>query len=460
MMRICLFFLVYLFFHYSKAQILPLNDYLKNVLIHHPKTKIAALYLQQSDGITRMAKGGFDPKISSQFLRKDLGNQNYYGLFQAKLEIPLLPGIDLIGGAERNYGAQLDPSDFTVGTLFTAGLKVPLAQGLLFDERRRNLQVAQSQKIILTATQKQILNKLIWDATKAYADYYAAFEKLYMGREAVGLARIRYQNVLTQIKLGDLPAMDSLEAFIEVQRREITLKELTLTFANAYLNCQLLLWGEAGKLDTARRPSPSTAFFPAPYDSLSRMMERAYSIQPAIQILSGEAEILNTEKKWNREQLKPKLDVIYQPLFNQKYPLGTMTFSDNIKWGTTFSMPIWLRKERGKLLITETKLNQQKLKISIAERELATNIQTAFNEYIFHDSLIQIQQVTVDNYRQLVNLEIRKFNQGESTQFVVNTRERTYIEAKIKLAELEAKRLKAIAEIYYHTGDISGLILP
>ena len=63
-----------------------------------------------------------------------------------------------------------------------------------------------------------------------------------------------------------------------------------------------------------------------------------------------------------------------------------------------------------------------------------------------------IQEVLVNNAATLRNAEQIRFENGESSLFLVNTRERSLIDAQIKLAEIKSKYAKAKVELQWASG--------
>ena len=112
-------------------------------------------------------------------------------------------------------------------------------------------------------------------------------------------------------------------------------------------------------------------------------------------------------------------------------------------------MPVLLRKERGKLQsvrIKQKELNFEKITV---QRELNTNNETIFNEINNLGQQIQ-QQLSINlNQERLLEAEKNKFSMGESTIFMLNTRENKLIEMKLKLETLKAKYEKAKANLFY-----------
>ena len=55
----------------------------------------------------------------------------------------------------------------------------------------------------------------------------------------------------------------------------------------------------------------------------------------------------------------------------------------------------------------------------------------------------------VENYEKLLEAEIRKFDIGESSLFLINSRESKLIEARIKLISMETKLQKERVSLLY-----------
>jgi outer membrane protein TolC len=63
-----------------------------------------------------------------------------------------------------------------------------------------------------------------------------------------------------------------------------------------------------------------------------------------------------------------------------------------------------------------------------------------------------MQQDMVNNYEQLRNGEIQKFEAGESSIFLINSRESKLIEAQAKLIDLQGKYEKEKATLLWAAG--------
>ncbi|RYE27259.1 MAG: hypothetical protein EOP42_19455, partial [Sphingobacteriaceae bacterium] len=94
--------------------------------------------------------------------------------------------------------------------------------------------------------------------------------------------------------------------------------------------------------------------------------------------------------------------------------------------------------------------------------DIKTNILTSFNDLKAYQSQLSIQSSSINNQKVLVKGELQKFDLGESTLFLINSRETKLIDMQIKQAELVSKYQKSLADLYYKAGtrQEADLILP
>jgi outer membrane protein TolC len=161
------------------------------------------------------------------------------------------------------------------------------------------------------------------------------------------------------------------------------------------------------------------------------------------------------ERKLAVENLKPQLNLEYVPF--QTYTNGVADnvsgiFSNNYKYGVSFYSSLFLRKERGKLGSTNFKLRQSEYDLQQGRREIVNKVYTHYNELQNLEKLLTIQQTLVQNNIILRDAEEFRFENGESSLFLVNQRERALIESQSKLVELKAKYAKAKYVLQWSTG--------
>ena len=110
--------------------------------------------------------------------------------------------------------------------------------------------------------------------------------------------------------------------------------------------------------------------------------------------------------------------------------------------GFSLAYPIFLRNERGKFQLTKLKIIENNFNIQQAKREIQNGIQMVANEWIALEKQIIIQEEIVKNASSLRTAELTKFENGESSLFLINTRETYLLTNQIKLFELKSKYAK------------------
>lgn len=439
------------------------QEFIGMVASYHPIFRQADLVVESGEANLRSARGHFDPVLKSNYDQKQFDGKNYYKINNNELKLPTVLGLEFKAGYENNDGVFLNPeSNVTENGLAYAGISVPIGKGLFFDERRQALRQAE---FFMQATEFErtiLLNQLIFDASKVYWDWYTAWNTYQVLQEAVELAQFRLEGVKESFRQGDEPAIDTLEAYILVQNRELGLTEALIRLRQMTLEASNFLWNE--NLEPLVLTEKA---IPIDFDQVEvkNPMEDSILVQtlrnldqfhPQLLLYANKIEQLNVERRWKSEKLKPKLNLNYNFL---SQPVGGNPFeglsTNDYKWGFEFSMPLLLRKERGDLQITKLKMQDAGLELQRKRLEIRNKIRAYKVELEYVYDQIDLYQNTVDNYQALLRGERRKFEEGESSLFLVNSRENSLITAEVKLMELYGKYQKAQAGLLQAIGIVN-----
>ncbi len=120
-------------------------------------------------------------------------------------------------------------------------------------------------------------------------------------------------------------------------------------------------------------------------------------------------------------------------------------------------MPLLLRKERGDLQLTKLKLRDAEFELQNKNLELINKARASLNEHTVSNQQIKLYANTVKDYNSLLLAEKRMFDGGESSLFMINAREMSAINARLKLIELITKNRKALLAVEYAFGEL-GLL--
>lgn len=454
----CLAFLALPCFGQVVSKVLTFDDYSAIVRQHHPLAIQANLQLKRGEATVQMARGAFDPKIGTTINQKYFQGNQYYSLIDAGLKVPTWFGIEVNAGFEQNGGVYLSPENSTSGGgLIYAGLSVPLGKGMFIDERRSELRKAQIYQKSTLVEQRLMLNDLLLDAGKSYWQWFEAYQVLQVYEEAIELAQVRYNAVKQQAAAGDNPSIDTLEAGIQLQNRQLGLQQAQLDFANSTALLAVYLWQEGQiplEIAPGTVPLAMQSVSPSAFQDLSiGKLDSLISNHPYLQQYGFKINQLKIDRRMKIEQLKPQLDLKYNAL-NQV--VGDNPFANlspnNYTWGLQFNMPIPLRKERGALRLANLYLQEANLQVAQQEATITYKINSSINDWNTTRSQALLYQRTVSDYAGLLEGERQKFSSGESSLFMVNAREVGYIDTQLKYITLLAKNQKAALATVYSLG--------
>ena len=115
-----------------------------------------------------------------------------------------------------------------------------------------------------------------------------------------------------------------------------------------------------------------------------------------------------------------------------------------------FNVPLF-EKRKGDLKLSKLKLEEITLELNYQKTALQNKIQALETETDQAEKLLTIAQGNVLNLKAMYEGEDAKFNAGESSLFLVNTRESKWIEGRVKALVLAVKLFNAQAALYYTT---------
>jgi len=451
-------FVAFLFFGLTlSAQNIPskeftYDEFLGYVKKYHPLVKTANLEISRAQASLMMARGGFDPKIEVDFDKKQFKNQEYYSILNSSFKIPTWYGIEIKAGFDNNEGIYLNPENTVPNQGLTSlGITIPLGQGLFINQRMADVRQAKIQLQLSQAERKLQAIEVLYDASIAYFNWKKNYSEVQLYEEYNRYAQIRFEGIRSLIKEGDKPAIDSVEAGIIVKNRILNLEDSSQKLAKAKLELSNFLWLENNiPLELADEMIPELRLEFTIQESLrtNDLLNTDFSIinHPKISALQSKIDILNVERKLKANMLLPKIDVGYSYLSEPSY-IDNYRFED-YKIGLNFSFPLFLRKERGSLKLTKFKVQETEFALDIQTVQLTNKINA---QKIEITSLVRqkelIKAVVQDNLTMLSSEE-RLFSFGESSLFLINTRENNLVLAQLSRIALENRFYISNSELF------------
>ncbi|MUP46969.1 transporter [Gramella sp. BOM4] len=445
-------FLISSLFSYAQERdslYLGFEEYLNLVKTYHPVVKQANLITEQADANLRSSRGGFDPKIEASYDRKDYKDTEYYDLLNTTFKIPTWFGVELKAKYENNSGVYLNPQNTVPEDgLFSAGISVPVGQGLFINERMAALKKAKVFQRQSEVEQQIAVNDILYEASQAYFDWLQSYQELALLEGFLENAEIRFRGIVRSYEAGDKPAIDTVEAKLNIQNRQLGLEQARLDYIKNSLQLSTFLWAEDNvPLELREQVYPRDEIIGQVDEILEIQQPASIEDHPVVMSMNYKIEMLEVEKRLKANKLLPKLDLEYNFLTEDYQELNSLNY-DDYKFGVNFSFPLFLRKERGDLRLAKIKLENADFDLANKRLELRNKIQALREQVNSYQEQTEIMQDLVNSYQTMLNAEERKLELGESSIFLINTRESSLLSARQKEIQLLNKLLNSKAELF------------
>lgn len=439
-----------------------LKDVLELARNNHPIIKQAALQDEFALAEIKAAKGTLDPKLQSSYSYKEYKDSEYYNKFYNALKIPLWFPIDPKIEAYRNSGEHLNEENYVSSSneywQFTAGVSLPLGKGLFIDERRALIKQAKIYSTIAEAEKIKLTNKALYTIVKAYWEWFYAHEQYELMLQSMGIAEEIFKRVKLDFDYGEAAVVDTIQAKITYQTRKADFINSQVQLNNAKLTLSIHLWSdENAPLEIPEEAFPSSVNneWIIPADStLKKIILWATENHPEVKKVSAKQDQYEVEQRWNKENLKPQLDLSYNFI---DAPISYSGFEpidigENYKIGMDFSFPLLLRKERGKLQKTKLYVESLEYDYLQTQQQVSAEIRSIHAELVANEQLsIQYADLS-QNYQRLLSAEIFNVENGESDLFKLNIQQDKYIEAQMKYLKVLTTFEKLKAQMPYVAG--------
>lgn len=430
---------------------LTFNEYLGYVKKYHPIVKQANLEIDKAQAGLMQARGGFDPKIEVDYNEKEFTDKEYYSVLTSSFKIPTWYGIEVKAGFDNSEGIYLNPQNTTPNQGLTSlGITVPLGQGLFINQRMADIRTAKIQLQLSDAQRKLKAINVLYDAAAAYFDWKKSHNETVLYENYLTYARTRYNGVLQLIEQGDKPAIDSVEAGITVKNRRLNLENAKLKLAKAKLKLATFLWINDIPVELEDAIIPEENLMATVKETLktNNLTTETTMVDnhPKITSLQNKAAILEVERKVQANMLLPKIDVGYHYL-SEPSNFDNYRFND-YKFGVNFAFPIFLRKERGKLKLAKLKIQDTQFELDSERLNLKNKIEAQQTEITSLQKQKDVIDELVESYSTMLRSEERLFSFGESSLFLINTRENKLVSARIEQINIENRYLLSNAELF------------
>ena len=435
------------------ASVLNFKEYLGYVKKYHPIAKQAELTLEIGQANLLKSRGGFDPKIEVDYNTKQFKGTEYYDKLNATFKIPTWYGIDLKAAFEQNEGVYLNP-EATVPEdgLFNAGISMALGQGLWINDRMATLKKAKYFRDQSKVDRDILVNQVLFEAAKAYFDWLQAYNDSKIFDDFLTNAEIRLEGIKKSAYTGQIAAIDTVEATITAQDRALNYEQAKVVLMQKKLELSNFLWLNGNTpielqdhmipdINVQQEIDATLEIEGIPLDSFT------IENHPKLKSLNYKFQGLRVDKNLKANKLLPKIALEYNFLTETPELINSLQ-TDYYKGGISVQLPLFLRKERGDLKLAKFKLQDAQYEIDNAQIEIKNKIVSLYRELDSFEKQNVLINDMVQNYETLLIAEERKFSFGESSLFLINSRENKLIESKLKQNLVQNKFLTTKAKLF------------
>lgn len=428
-------------------------EFINVVKNYHPLALKYQLQNKIAEAEITRARGGFDPVLAGKLGEKNIDGTKYYEQKKVELGIPTWYGIDVHGSYNHLDGQKLNNSD-TKGGLYQFGVTVPLAKNLLYDKRRAMLDQAKFGLKMTEAEQAVLTNELLLEAENTYWEWVQNYEIYKLRSEIVDINKERLKLTRKTFEFGEKPAIDTIEALSQLQSFELQQRDAFLSFVKSTQQIQLYLWKDDQQfyeLSEMIYPSENLNEHLAYSDFeflINDINSRQISMHRSILYYDQKQNILESERRLKWQSFLPKVDFTYNFFNKENYSADYLPlFDHNFQYGLKLEIPVFQREARANYQMAKIKLDQNQLDTNMKIRELDVKIETYKNEIQNYHTQIDLSRNNLLNYRKLLYAEETRYSNGESSLFLINSRENKVIEAQEKFISIRTKFLKSFNKL-------------
>lgn len=399
------------------------------------------------------AKGAFDLVFETE--GKDYVSGFYSGReIGARVRQEIAPlGASVYGGyrvSDGTFPIYEDQRFTNTGGELKVGAVFSLLRDRAIDERRFRLTDAslalQEADLDLLLTQVGVQHK----ALIAYWRWVAAGRQLAVYEDLLKIAEGRQSGLEQQVRAGARARIFLTENLQNISRRQRLAAEARREFLAATNDLSFYYRGADGAPVLPPRaglPPIGTLTTPPPPRTADDDLSALIAARPELKSLGVALTRAERRIALSRNALQPKLEALAEVStdLGDIAEGGASRDSTDTVVGLKFSVPLQRREAKGKLRRAEAERDALEQRRRKAEDRLEIDLRNIFLDLDTSAALMGIAAQEVDQSETMQSAERERFSSGASDFFLVNLREETAADARIRLylAALEARIAQA-----------------
>lgn len=446
---------------------LRLEDVLQSSARHSPAIVEAINREQVAEGRRLSASGAFDTVFDLKAQSRVLG---YYdgSTFDGLVTRPLTGNGGNVYAGYRvstgnfpgyyggNYTNQL--GEARVGTVFS------LMRDRLVDERRTRLSLAARDVELARLDRELVAIGIQRRAIAAYQQWVAAGLRVEIYRDLLALATQRQASISRQIKLGARPAILSTENEQNIVRRRSLLVRAEQDLDTAAIALSFYLRDDAGGLvvpGRERLPSGLPELrLPDLANGVGRNTIRDFD-RPEIATILVRLEKTRDQQRLAENDYGPRLD-LQAEVSKDIGPIGPGGISRDPAEafvGLRLTLPFERRHARGRMDEARAEADALQARRRMLEDQILLEVNGLALQVAASERLVALAGDETRLANDMAEAERRRFTLGASDFLVVNLREESAADARLRQIDAEYRRSSARAELVAATVDRDQLSL-
>lgn len=464
---------------------LTIEEVLARIELTHPLLRATGLERARARAKVLKALGAWEPKVRNElevdrYQTYNLTNVSGVntltgGYNDTMLKVGHPYGFEIFGGIRNGFGDRStlggfdgvraqrivspavgipqDMQGFYPQQVLLVGGAFNLLRGFMVNEEFAEFQQAElagPQAEVKVAQKRQ---DLYLAGAIQYWDWQVAVKQADVVKRALAVADERYRMVEGRSKAGAVAPIDVVEAREEVQRRREAAIAAQRKVEYEQYKLALFLWENGAPVTP--RPEWAPEFqgetpLPSEEDVAAFKVE-ATEDRPEVRDLYIEAKLNNIELKLAKNNLLPKLTIQGGPVTGGIYYLGGFAYH----MGATFSMPLFNRGARGKVLHAEAEQTRLAYKQAYTERSVAIDVDNWLSAIVRARDRVKASTEALRLAKTLEEGERARFNMGATSVLFVNLRERAVVESAYELYRAQADYAVARGGMLWARGALS-----
>jgi len=448
---------------FAQAGVLTLEEVLQSSARSAPQIIESLAKVRQAEGKGISAEGAFDTVFDIESRSREAG---YYDgrTIETGAKRPFDDnGGYYYGGYRSSRGAfpiYEDKSYTDRGGEVKVGALYALLRDRVIDERRTKRSIASADIDVAKYEADMVAIGVQRRAVDAYQSWVAAGLKLRAYTDLLHLAEQRRNGISRQATLGARPTILLTENEQNLVRRRALVVRAEQDFTNAANALSLYLRDATGMpvIVSAER-------LPADTSALERL-SRADRITAPIERPDYRAVLTRIDQATARlmlaqNDLKPRLDVSVE-VSKDLGPPGVggpnRSLTDAVI-GFRFSVPLENRAAKGRVAEARAEIEALDQRSRFLRDQISIEVESIIISLNAAERLATIADEERDLADRLATAERRRFELGSGDFFLVNQREETANDARVRLIDAQARIASARAELAAATADRDALQL-